>query len=210
MKTINVVSYTNNLLTSLISLVIGVILFTRPELVVILISNILGGILVVIGILKIIYYSYQKGKNSEYPFNDILWAIILIILGCICIFLSSAVEEFVRFIIGMWILFSGINRLIKATELFKTNRNKSISVLIISVLLILVGGYVIFKSNLIISSLGIILIIYSILEILYYIFVVRNNHESVHTNETKSDVKVIITDEVTKKDPKKKKKSNKK
>ena len=131
MKTINVVSYTSNLLTSILSLIVGVILFTRPDLVIILISSILGGILVFIGVLKIIYYSYQKGKDNTYPNKGLVLAIIMIIIGCICIFLSSAVEQFVRFLIGGWILFAGINRFIKATEIKNNDTNLYYKALIV-------------------------------------------------------------------------------
>ena len=201
MKTINVVNYTSNLLTSILSLIVGVILFTRPDLVIILISSILGGILVFIGVLKIIYYSYQKGKDNTYPNKGLVWAIIMIIIGCICIFLSSAVEQFVRFLIGGWILFAGVNRFIKATEIKNKKGSKFISIMLVSILLMFIGIYVIFKSNLVISYLGIVLIIYSILEILNYIFVVRDNNEHIYTSNVveKEDVKIIETIEVKEK-----------
>jgi len=196
LKTINVISYTNNLLTSILSLIIGVILFNRPDLVIILISYILGSILVFFGLMKIIYYSYQKGKNKEFPNKVLISGIIIIILGGICIFLSDAVEQFVRFLIGGWILFAGINRLIKATEIKNKKGSKFISIFFVSLLLIAIGLYVIFKANLVIQYLGVVLIIYSILEIINYIFVVRNNHEIIkEIKEEKEDLKVIETNE---------------
>ena len=219
MKSINFVSYTSNLLTSIISLIIGVILFSRPDLVIILLSYVLGAILLTYSLFRIIYYSYNKGRNPDYPLNDLIWALIIMIIGLVCIFLSEAVEYAVRLLIGGWILLMGINRLINALRMSNKKESSFISLFIVSILLILTGAYVIFISNIIISSLGIILIVYSVLEIINYILVAKDINEAVYkeTVEEKNkveEVKVIDTKEVVEKNDtiksKKKKKKAKK
>lgn len=201
MKSINIISYTSNLLTSIISLIIGVILFSRPDLVIILLSYVLGAILIAYSLLRIIYYSYNKGKNPDYPLKDLIWALIFMIVGLICIFLSEAVEHAVRLLIGGWILLMGINRFINALRMPYKKDSSFISVVIIAVLLILTGLYVIFVSNIIIQSLGIILIIYSVLEIINYILVAKDVKEYVYKQTINEDnkleeIKVIETQEV--------------
>ena len=206
MKYINKSSYTSNILSSIISLIIGVVIFTRPDLVIILLSYVLGAILLAYSYFRIIYYSFHKGKDPNYPLNDLIWALICMIIGLICIFLSEAVEQAVRFLIGGWILAMGINRFVNALHMPNKSASSFASVIIVSILLMAVGLYVIFVSNLIIASLGIILIIYSILEITNYILVSKDikeyDFEEKKTNEKKQEVQVIETEEVKEKEPK--------
>ncbi len=191
MKTVNIVSFSSNLVSTIISLIIGVILFTRPDLVTIMISYVLGGILIAYGLVKLFYFFYQKGKIPETPYNSCISGTALIIIGLVCIFLSGVIEHIVRFIIGGFILFSGINRLIKAGDLKNQNEHKFISVIIVSIILIVGGLYVIFVSNLVFSSLGLVLIIYSVLEIINYILLAGNNNEKVYSRPEDKNLKTI-------------------
>ncbi len=204
MKVINVVNFSSNLITSIISLIVGVILFTRPDLVTIAISYILGSLLVVYGIGKIIFYSYEKGKDTNTPTKLLVSGILIVIFGFICIFGSNIIEHIIRFLIGGFILLSGINRLIKVINVTDKKDSRFIASLIISILLIIIGLYVIFVSNLFFSYLGVILIIYSIIEIINYIILAGVKNEAVYekTNNNK-DMKTIELKETKKKNKKK-------
>lgn len=184
----NIITFSSSLLTAIISLIIGVVLVSKPELVVILISYVLGSILIAYGLGSIIYYSYQKGKVNDFGSSPLITGIVLIIIGLICIFLSNVIEQVVRYLIGAYLLIKGINELVMALEI--KNKDKSvISMYIIALLLFASGLYTIFNSNLVISGIGIILIIYSFIEIFNYVFA-RNTYNTVKPNKTK-EVKVI-------------------
>ena len=71
----------------------------------------------------------------------------------------------VRFVIGGWILLSGIMRFSNAMQIEKKGNTKFVSLLIISLLLILAGLYTILESNLAFQTIGIVLMIYAALEI---------------------------------------------
>ena len=160
MKSFYVVNYTTNLIASIICLIIGVIIYTRPDLVVILLTYVLGSLLIFIGLCKIIKYAYLKGKDSSYPLNDIIWALICIIIGLICIFFSEAIEHALRFLIGGLILLSGINRLIKTINYPDKKSKRFIYLILISLLLIAESIYIIFLFNFIISFFSIFLLFY--------------------------------------------------
>ena len=210
MKNIKIVSLGPNLFSAIISLVLGVILFSRPDLVTIVISYIVGSILLVYGLGKIIYFSYQKGKDSATPLNDVISGIILIIVGLVCIFLSDVIEQIVRFIIGIIILLVGINRLIKTLNMQNKKDSTFWAALVTS--LILIGGslYVIFYSNLLFSGLGIVLIVYAFLEIINYILFYNENKmiypESSNVKPPKEEIKTIEVKETKNKKKEKKKK----
>ncbi len=168
-KKINIIDYSENtsLLSSIIFLILGCVLFTNPGGIVEFISYILGGVLIIIGIID--YLSYRKTyKNLNIANNSLLvTSIILIILGITSIICSGVIESLVRLIIGSWVLYSGIMRLINVLNF---RQNSFVTRLIISLLLIICGLYIILKTNLVFKFIGLALIFYSVLEIIGFIF----------------------------------------
>ena len=188
MKTIKIVNFSSNLFTTILSLIIGVIIFWHPELVTIVISYFLGTILICYGIGKIIYFSYQKGKDASTTITPCLMGIALILLGLTCMFFSSLIEQIIRFIIGAFILIIGINRLIKIFSINDKKSSQFIAGLIVAFLLMAIGLYVIFVSNLFIQYLGLVLIVYSAIEIINYI-IMASNGEYKNINISEATVK---------------------
>lgn len=164
------IQYKNNsqLITSIIFLIIGIILFTNPGGIVKFISTIIGSILIIIGIYNLLSYNKAlKNLNIEIK-SKLVSGIILIILGTISIVCRGAIENVLRFILGGWVIYSGVLRLIDAVN-YKNNDNFIIR-LIISIFMIIFGLYIVLKTNLIFSMIGLCIIIYSIIEILNFIF----------------------------------------
>ncbi len=215
MKKTVLVNFTPNIIGSIISLIFGVILFSRPDLVTITISYIIGTILIVYGIGKIIYFSYRKGKDSNLSARSCIPGILLIIVGLLCIFFSGIIEQLIRFIIGALILLVGINRIITLMNMQNKKSSYFFAGLVVALALIGIGLYVIFCSNLVISGLGIILIIYSAIEIINYIIVAcsgENLFNKVPEAEVKEKKDVEIKEIETKEknnDSKKKKQAKK-
>lgn len=203
------VSFTPNIISAIISLIIGVILFTRPDLVTIVISYMLGTLLLIYGIWKIIYFSYQKGKDNTISNKLCIPGILLIVIGLIFIFLSSAVEQFVRFLIGALILIVGINRIINLSSIDDKKSSRFIASLIVSLIIIGIGLYIILYSNLVFSSLGLIIIIYSIMEIVNYIIVSSDRLKTGGIPEGKAEEKKETIEIETKEQLKKNKKRKK-
>ena len=81
------------------------------------------------------------------------------------IFAPNFVEAMVRFVIGGWILLSGIIRFSNTMQIKEKGNPKFFSLLIISLLLIMAGLYTILESNLAFQTIGIVLMIYAGLEI---------------------------------------------
>lgn len=171
------------LVTSLVLFIIGAILFTNPEDIVILVSQIFGGILAVIGLFNFVFYYRKKSKGVITNNQEFVSSVVLMVIGLLFIFLAGAFETALRFIMGIWILLSGINKLIAAITLGPKTKNYT-SMLIVSVILLLGGMYIILWSNLVLSVLGIVIMIYSGIEIYGYIIykIMENSKES--ANET--------------------------
>lgn len=170
MKNITVIKYSNDtsLISSMLFLIFGIILFTNPSGILNFISYIAGGILCIIGIFNILsYYKTLKKLNIEYK-SKLIFGIILIIFGLFIILFSSLIETTIRLICGGWIIYTGIIRLIEALNI-KENKIAFLSGLFISILLIICGFYVALKTNLILSTIGLFIILYSILDIVGFV-----------------------------------------
>ena len=121
------------------------------------------------------------------------------------LFFSETVEKIIRIVVGFWILFSGITKLINALKI--TNKNKKfISLIIVSLLLIIIGIYTIVIGDVLLSSIGIILMIYSALDIIGYIFYSKDSEEIVEINKETT----LITDGSEVKEENKKRRKTKK
>lgn len=165
---------TTNLIISILFLIVGILLFSNPGGVVKFITYIIGLLFIIVGIGKFFSYYRMSKKMNINNTSDLILAIIAIILGIVIIFCSSAIEFIIRLIMGSWILYSGIIKLIYSINLRESKVTSWIYVLIVSILMIICGLYIIVKSNLVFSTIGLVLIIYSIIEIVQYIVLPKN------------------------------------
>ena len=154
-----------NILLCAVFAIIGIFMIINPTSATKVISYILGGILIVVGAIKIINYFVAKG-NADFYNNDLLYGIIAIIVGLITIFYSSLIESVFRIVIGIWIIYSGLLRLSLSLKLHSAKINIWSTSLILSIIMIIGGLYMIFNSGTLILTIGIIMLIYSIMDLI--------------------------------------------
>jgi len=203
---IKITNYKNqsSLISSIIFFILGGILFTNPDIFVTTISKIVGVALLLIAIVFMIT-TFINRKTKPFPVITITSIIIIILLSIMFLFFSETVEKIIRIVVGFWILFSGITKLINALKI--TNKNKKfISLIIVSLLLIIIGIYTIVIGDVLLSSIGIILMIYSALDIIGYIFYSKDSEEVVEINKETT----LITDGSEVKEKNKKRRKTKK
>ncbi len=167
-----------SLVASILLLILGVILISNPGGVVKFITYILGGI-IIIGIAKIISYLKIKKNMNIQNTNDFIIGIISIIIGIVIIFCSSAIEFVIRLSMGGWILYSGITKLIISLKLKEINVNNWYLVLVSSIIMIACGLYIIIKSNLVLSGIGIVLVLYAIVDIVQFIMIPKSKNPDI-------------------------------
>ena len=187
---INNYKNTSSLVSSIILFIMGGILFTNPDIFVTTISKIIGTILLATAIILLITIFLNR-KTTPIPILKLSSTIILLLLGIMFLFFSETVEKAIRIVVGFWILFSGINRLINALKMTDKNK-KFLSLVIVSILLILIGVYTIVIGDVLLSSIGIILMLYSAIDIIGYIFYSKETNTTVDINE---DTTLITTAE---------------
>ena len=205
---IKVKSYSDqaSLISAIIFFIIGGILFWYNDEIISTLSMIVGIILAVSGIVEIIVYVVNKKKQIDY-LAPVIRGIIFIGLSILFIFGANIINQIVRFVVGAWILFSGINRLIQTLAISKRSK-KFLPLLLVSILLIAIGVYSIVYGDVIISTIGIIMMVYSAIDIIGYIFYTKDEVKQ----ETQGTTSLIVPDEEEKESKKHKlfKRKNKK
>lgn len=167
MKTENKISI-NTLIYSLLFLAFGIVLLTSTEDLISIGSKIIGGIIIIAGVVKVLLYVYKKGKLGDYSIYELLLGLLLMGLGLLLVLVSSTLSFAIRTIIGLWIVFSGINRVIFSISV-KTYDSKGFWIYFsTSILMILLGILII--SGVLDQIIGLLIIIYSIMEIVDYIY----------------------------------------
>ena len=197
---IGVKSYSDviSLIYSIIFFILGAIIFTKPEVIILFISYVIGGIFTIIGLFKCIKNYLDIKKDNSISSKEMIAGILLIIIGLVFISLAGVIEALVRLVIGGWILFTGINRLINSLTI-KNKNKKFIIRLVISLLLIGVGLYTILESNLAFKTIGLVLMVYSFLEILGYIFNKKDYLEETIIIEDKKVIDTVLIEDKKKK-----------
>ncbi len=170
MKTIIIKKDKSSIFASILFLILGILLFTNSGEMVKFITYIIGIIFVVFGSIKL--YNYYKFKDTISSIQLTI-GITLIIIGIIIMFCNGVIEFVIRIVMGGYILASGLNKLIVAIN-SKSYNNKWIGLLITAILLIGCGLYTILKSNIVLEVVGIILIIYSSIDIISYLMYPKN------------------------------------
>lgn len=155
-----------SLWTPIIFLIIGLLLLLNPGDIVEFISYIFGGVFLALGIAKLI----RDFKRSDKTTGDTFYSIVMIVLGLIFIFFSGTIEFIIRLSIGVWIIINALNTIAIGANLVRVEKSSVVS-LIIGFILLLIGLYTIFVSNLVFSALGLVLTIYAVLEIIDYFYV---------------------------------------
>ena len=157
---------------SIIFFIIGLFMFLYPNDIVKFITYIVGVVFAVFGCLKL--YSYYKSKESISNV-ELTMGICSIILCIIIMFCNGIIELVIRFVIGGYILATGMNKLIVGLN-SRSYNNKWIGLIVIGSLLIIGGLYMILKSNIILSTIGLGIMIYSSVDIISYLLYPKNNN----------------------------------
>ena len=161
-----------DVLVSIVFAIIGIFMITKTDLALKMISYVLGGIFIVIGIVKCADYFLSKGKYDFYN-HDLVYGIIAIIAGLVTIFCSGLIESMFRIIIAFWIIYSGLMRLSLSLKLHTAQINMWNVSLILSIMMIIGGIYVLFQNGALILTIGIIMLAYSIIDLIESVIFIK-------------------------------------
>ena len=165
-----------DILVSIIFGVIGVFMIVKTDLAIKIMSYVLGGIFIAMGVIKCVDYFISKGKYDFYNY-DLVYGIIAIVLGLVTIFCSGLIESMFRIMIAIWIIYSGLVRLSLSLKLRAAQISMWGVSLALSILMIIGGILMIFQSGALVLSMGIIILVYSIFDLIENIIFMKNVDE---------------------------------
>ena len=162
-----------SILTSIAIGILGLIILFNPNETIALLSLILGIIIMIIGIGKIISYIILR-KESNFSNYDLIYGIIAIVISIMMLANANAFATIVRVIIGIWIAYTGIMKLIYALNLKSLSSSSWIAVMIMAIITIIAGVYIAIDSSILIMVFGVILIAYAVIDIIEQIIFMIN------------------------------------
>lgn len=165
-----------SILESILFAILGAILIWKPEGTLQVISCILGIIFIAIGIYKILNYFMAKGKYNLYN-HDLIYGLMAIVIGIVTMIYSSTIGSLFRIIIGIWIIYSSFIRISLSIKLKAMNIQAWIYSLIVAIIMFLCGIYVTMNAGAVIVTIGIMMIIYAIMDIIEDIVFMKNVKE---------------------------------
>ena len=161
------------LLTSIVAIAIGILLVLFANETMVFISRVLGIALIIISIIKIIEYVVQKG-NEDFFNNGLILGLMGILLGVVIIIKQNLLQNILNLVIGCWIIYSSLMRFSFSIRLKTLNSKAWIPMLVIAIAILCCGICVVFIPDLIIKTLGIIIIAYALMDIIESITLIFN------------------------------------
>ena len=159
----------SDIVVSLIFILFGILLIARPDSIISVISILLGGIMIIIGGLKLIDYFSNDRKDSYL----LAISVVAIIAGIVVMFCSDIILSVFRILIGIWIIYSGIMNLQTAIVWKDYKSRLWLTSLILSILTIIAGIYILVNSGAILQTIGIIIVTYGIIEIIESVIFIK-------------------------------------
>lgn len=149
-----------NMIVSIVFVFVGIMITFKPDTTVSLIINLIGSVFIVYGIINLISYLKNSKKSSGFQV-ELLCGIIGVLLGIVIMVFGKTVLSIFRVILGIWIIYTAIVNF-QVVVMLKNSCIKSWrSSLALSLIIFGCGVYITFKSNAVISIIGIIILIYS-------------------------------------------------
>ena len=158
-----------DIVISIIFVLFGALLIAKPNETVGAISIILGILFIAMGVLKLVEY-YTSDTKEDLLLTT---ALIAVILGAIILFASDAILSLFRVIVGIWILATGIMDL-QTTFVWKEVKSPYWTVaVLLSILMMFAGIVILVNQNILVKTMGIIIVIYGVLDILDRVIFMR-------------------------------------
>ncbi len=162
-----------SIFVSCVTIFLGVIMILFSNSVTNILSYLLGIILVINGLFKIYYYVMYEGKYNVFNY-DLSFGILYIILGIICIIFKTELQSVFRIIIGVSVVYEGILNISLANKILFVDKPSGFLSLLLSVLMIICGGFIITTKGIVVTTIGYILIVFAIMNIIESIIFNRN------------------------------------
>lgn len=199
--------FKSSLFISTILIILGFLLVFKSDTTIMMISYIIGGVLVAIGILALIRYIRAGESPLERNELDIVYGIVTVIFGIIIIQSYQAVASVIPAVLGVAIIINSAGKLNYAFQLKDDENRMWKTTMVVAIISVIFGVILLFNpfeaALSIMKIIGIVIIIYALLDLISTIAIRRN------VNKIQRAVEETITDAVIVEETPKKKKTRK-
>lgn len=158
-----------DIIVSFLFILFGIMLISRPDDIMSIISILLGAICTVMGVLKGIDY-YASGKKDNYL---LAISIVAIIMGIIIMFCADIILSAFRILIAIWIIYSGIMNLQTAIVWKDYKSRLWLLTLLLAIAMIIGGIYILVNNGAMLQIIGGIIAAYGILDIVESVIFIK-------------------------------------
>lgn len=159
--------YNISLISSILLFVFGLLMAINSEAFLKTMTIILGVILIIIDVFPI--FEYFRTKGSLGAGIGLISGIFSVVCGLMFLFNEDMLMILVPVFIGVWMIINGINKIQLALQLRDDNENTWIITFVYSIIIVILGGFFVIKpvsgANIVATTIGIILCIYAIFDI---------------------------------------------
>lgn len=199
--------FKSSLFISTILIILGFLLVFKSDTTIMMISYIIGGVLVAIGILALIRYIRAGESPLERNELDIVYGIVTVIFGIIIIKSYQAVASIIPAVLGVAIIINSAGKLNYAFQLKDDENRMWKTTMVVAIISVIFGVILLFNpfeaALSIMKIIGIVIIIYALLDLISTIAIRRN------VTKIQKAVEETITDAVIVEETPKKKKTRK-
>lgn len=190
-----------SLVTSVILGIVGILLLLWSEVVTDVMSKLVGLFLIIAGCVN--FYDFYKGdKESVYNRSKVVYGVISFIAGIVFFTKPGLIKDLISIIVGVYILIASILKIREAMMLKKIGIDKWLTPFVLAAIELVCAILCIFGNlivpDLVIQFIGIILIIYAVIDIVNAISVNQTNAKVTKVVKDE-DIKEAIVEEIPKK-----------
>lgn len=158
---------------SLATIILGALLIAWPDVVIKVISYIVGVFFIIKGGYQVINYFIVKGQK-DYFNNNLLFGVISLLVGIAVLIMGEGIANVFRIVIGIWMIYESLVRINTAIKLHSAGIDNWKYILIIALLMLIIGIFITFYEGAIISLIGWMMIVTGIIGIIGDIIFVQN------------------------------------
>lgn len=161
------------ILESIIIGILGAILIINPSGILKVIFYVVGIFLIVKGVYHVVNYFAVHGKYEFYN-NDLLYGIIALVFGVVCVVLWEQLSGAIGIVVGAWMIYGALIRLNSAIKLHAAGVKDWFYVLLLSLVMLALGIYMIVNVGAVVAVVGWVMIAAAVVGIIDDAIFIRN------------------------------------
>lgn len=157
-----------SIISSIVFLILGVIMFIYPELTLEIIAKVIGFTIIGIGIIGILQYIKNR-EQASFKFN-LIYVLTTIILGIVAVYRYKVISSILPVILGIWVCFDSFIKLRMAIGIKNMGIANYKYPLFMSIFSLVIGIFLVLNpfltATFIVKLVAASIIIYSVIDII--------------------------------------------